>query len=415
MASQQQIAQGIAAGKIKIPKPPTPKVQKPPRASPSQQTVAVVTGGTGKTPKVIGVPGRQKFTRKVKAPTGAPAKPVGGQSYTVNNEVYVYRPAGPSGAGWYTLPTTASFTTPASDSAGASPAVTTGSDASGETVQTPPPPPVARNAAWWQGQYTADPRFLRTDPVLRSQQNQVGSTYGLFINRDAQGRTLFKAADGTTGITQGFDDNGKMVYRDATGKVFTPDQLTMDIRRVQRGEDGYLSTGIGSAEAQSEKAQYGIADAAAAAGARRSGMRAVGAANETAALQAALGGLATRAAGEYAGIDKSYADLFTDIYGDLIKDAGALVTPDPAPASAPETPAPAAVPQGTAETGLNIGQALTPKAFGVQLAGIANMGKNATRKTMIKLYRDLARNYALTPAQRARIVKILKNDYGVGL
>lgn len=280
-----------------------------------------------------------------------------------------------------------------------------------ETITPPTTPPVQRNAAWWSSQFASDPRFLRLDPVLRAQQNQIGQTSGLFINRDAEGRQLYKTAGGATGITQQFDDNGNVVYRDAAGNTYKPSDLQLDVRSVQRGETGFLASQLGSTQAGSEKRQFEIGDTAAQAGVRRSGMRAAGSAAETAALQAALANIATRTAGDYAGVDKSYADLYTEIYGDLVKNAADLVTPE-APVAPPAT-TPTTTP--TPPDALQPDKALTPAQFSTQLSGIANMGKNASRQQMIKLYRDLAKNYTLTPAQRKRIENILKSEYKVSL
>ena len=231
------------------------------------------------------------------------------------------------------------------------------------TVTTPGTPP---NAAWWNSQYTSDPSFLLTDPVLRAAQNQTSTNYGYNINRDTtegsptKGQAYYRVPkidpvtkkpvlDETgkpvylaTGILQTFDDAGKPVYKDATGKVYAPADLEMDITRIARGEAGYLEGALGAAEAASENNQFRIGDAAARAGLRSSGMRASASSAESSALQSALSGLTKRAAGELTGIDKQYADMFSSIFKGLAPQAAALAAPTTTtvetPAAAPAAP-----------------------------------------------------------------------------
>ena len=324
--------------------------------------------------KTIAVPSRGNYTVKG-APKGItiPKAPTAGSVVTGNQGVdWVYRPGGPQGAGYYkkAKPTPSINTTKP----------TTGSDAAGATIATPSVPSAASttttvttpgtppNAAWWQSQYTSDPSFLLTDPTLRAAQNQTGTNYGYTINRDTtegsptKGQAYYRApkidpvtkkpvldANGNpvylaTGILQTFDDAGKPVYKDATGKVYAPADLEMDINRIAQGQEGYLQGALGNAEATSANAQQAVGENAALRGVGHSGMRAQGSIAETGALQSALSGLTQKAAGELTGIDKQYNDLYSSIFKGLAPKAEALGTPTtttvetPPAAPAAETP-----------------------------------------------------------------------------
>lgn len=285
----------------------------------------------------------------------------------------------------------------------------------------PPPPTFAPTSAWWMSQFAADPRYMTTAPLLDEQRAGIGRSYGFTVARDAQGRPLYRTAAGATGITQQLDDKGTIVYKDTEGNVYKPGDLQLDIQRIGRGQAGYLSGQFGATEAGSEARQYRIGEESARAGLGRSGMRASTQAQEAAALQSVLAGLTSRAGAELAGVDEKYAQLYREIYGDLAKRAEELVASVTPPAS--ETPASSGTsassatptPSGTPQTGLNVGQALSPNQFTGELAGIANMGKNADPQTMIRLYRNLASRFSLTPAQLRRLTSILRNNYGVGL
>jgi hypothetical protein len=327
-------------------------------------------------PKIIATPSRGNYTVKG-TPKGItiPKAPAAGSVVAGKQGVdWVYRPGGPQGAGYYKkakpTPSIAGSTT-GSNAAGATiqtPTVSSAPTASTTTtVTTPGTPP---NAAWWQGQYTSDPSFLLTDPVLRAAQNQTGSNYGYVINRDVtdgsptKGQAYYRAPkidpvtkkpvlDETgkpvylaTGILQTFDDAGKPVYKDSAGNVYKPADLEMEINRIAKGQEGYLEGALGAAEATSEKNQFGIGDVAARAGARRSGMRGQASAAETGALQSALAGLTGKAAGELTGIDKQYADLYSAIFKGLAPQAAALAAPTttevPVAPAAPTPEAPVA-------------------------------------------------------------------------
>lgn len=294
----------------------------------------------------------------------------------------------------------------------------------------PPPPPAAAPAAtpfaptssWWLSQFTADPRYMTSAPVLEGQRTQIGQAYGFTIARDAQGRPLYKTAGGAANITQQFDDNGAIVYKDPQGNTYNPSEIQLDIRRVQRGQPGYLEGAFGGTEAASEKRQFGIGDVAAQSGVGRSGMRGQAVLGETAALQAALAGLTGRSAAELAGVDDKYAELYREIYTDLAKkakDLAAATTPAPA-----ETPAAAPPPSQTAVPGGGTvnpqgqytpppsGNTLTSQAFNNTLNEILVASQRGpqpmTRVERIRALRNVYDNYQLTPAQRRRVGAELK-------
>jgi len=317
----------MAVTKIRIPKPP--KIVKPKKEKGNwQQNVAIdVAAGKG--------PFRQRPTRTPGAGIGSVAMML--------DKLPSATQLSPSAAAGATIATPAPLPGPAAAPAPAAP---------------------ARDGAWWRNLYTNDPRFIRDDMALRGQQNTTGNTYGFSINRNGAGQALYRApqrdtqtnkpvfdAQGNpvydaTGIIQTFDDAGNTVYRDDAGKVYPVEKLEMDIQNIKQGESGYLQGAMGLASAQSANRQFGIGDAAAQAGAGRSGMRAQGSLAEVSALKGALGGLATRSAGELEGIDRRYGDLYTEIFNSLQANAEnlnpppAIVTPD-APA-APTTGAGAA-------------------------------------------------------------------------
>lgn len=308
------------------------------------------------------------------------------------------------------------------------------------TVTTPGTPP---NAAWWQGQYASDPSFLLTDPVLRAAQNQTSTNYGYTINRDTtegsptKGQAYYRAPkidpvtkkpvlDETgkpvylaTGILQTFDDAGKPVYKDSTGKVYAPADLEMEINRIAKGQEGYLEGALGAAEATSERNQFGIGDVAARAGARRSGMRGQASAAETGALQSALSGLTKRAAGELTGIDKQYADLYSNIFKTLAPQAAAFAAPTTTEVPvAPVAPAAEAIPPAAAPntnpvtaTGLVAGQQLSGGPQG-QFMGQANAivaQRDAPYSQKVASLNALKR-FALTPQQLKWISDWIENN-----
>ena len=290
---------------------------------------------------------------------------------------------------------------------------------------TPTPAPAAAPAApaavpsgWWADQFMADPRYQSQFPALAARENEIARSYGFIVRRAANGQAYYRLPETGAGggnITSSIDDAGNLVYRDEAGNAVAPERikdLVLDVVEVSPTESAYRQGALGRARMESAGRQFGIGDVAAQAGARRSGMRAGASGAEAQALVNALGGLTTRAGGEFAGVGRDYLNLYNQIYADLAEKAKDLVPPAPEAPPA-ETPAPA--PSGTAETGMNIGQALTPAQFGAELAGIAGISRNAPRNRVIKFYRDLAKNFALTPAQRRRVERILKSNFGVSL
>jgi len=282
------------------------------------------------------------------------------------------------------------------------------------TTPTAAPTPVV-DANWWTRQITSDPRFLRSDYILRGQQNTIGSKYGLSIKRDASGNAVYKSRTNPSlsNITQsGYDDAGRPVYKTDTGVVVPAGDLEMEFVEITPGEAGYGSTLVGSTNLASQGRQYGIGDVAARAGASRSGMRASSSAQETSALQSALRNLGMSAASEYAGIDQRYADLVNTIFEDLSKVAGDIVPTTPAPTSAADATAPTYAGQPTDQTtyaGYGLPKSGSPLSAGPNgdfmrvVEGITissgaaggGMGYDAKKKSL-----ELVKStYSLTPQQ----------------
>jgi hypothetical protein len=263
----------------------------------------------------------------------------------------------------------AGFTPPATTTIPAPTPAPTPEVAPTPTVAAPPP----QNAAWWASQITANPAYMTQAPVLEAQREGIGREYGFTIARDAQGRPLYKTAAGATGITQQFDDQGNIVYKDPTGQKYTPEQLQLDIQRIQPGGSGYLTGRFGAAEAGSKQRQFGIGDVAAQAGAGRSGMRELARSQETAALQSALAGLTSSAGGALSGIDQQFAELYRDIYKDLAEKAGEFAPSAPAETPAPSvTTGPQTAPASTGQpvaAGVPVPQRPLPQARTIEIAG----------------------------------------------
>jgi hypothetical protein len=282
--------------------------------------------------------------------------------------------------------------------------------------------------------------------VLRAAQNQTSTNYGYTINRDTtegsptKGQAYYRAPkidpvtkkpvlDETgkpvylaTGILQTFDDAGKPVYKDSAGKVYAPADLEMEINRIAKGQEGYLEGALGAAEATSERNQFGIGDVAARAGARRSGMRGQASAAETGALQSALSGLTKRAAGELTGIDKQYADLYSNIFKTLAPQAAALAAPTTTEVPvAPEAPA-AGAPAPAAPEYLGYNQAPPPPPGRLSggpggqfmtLIGDVTLERNTNDAAIRENLRRLLKNpaYQLTAQQKAYINSLITGRY----
>ena len=305
--------------------------------------------------------------------------------------------------------------------------------ASGTTIT---PPVFKPDSSWWTKQFAADPRWLQNAPMLRAKEESVASSYGYVINRNAAGQPIFKSkASGAGGITQVLDANGSPVlddkgafqYKDAAGNVYSPADLEMDIQRVQRGQAGYLEGQLGGAEAGSERRQFEVGDVAARSGARRSGMRAQASDAETRALQSALAGLTTRAAGEFGGVQSEYMSLYNQIFGDLLKSVGDVQAPTETPAAPtppPVAPVPSvpagsvAVPGGGSANAAGqytpppAGSSLSPAAFDNTLNEILVAGQRGlqpmSKSEKIRALRNVYDSYTLTPQQRNRVKAELK-------
>jgi len=300
-----------------------------------------------------------------------------------------------------------------------------------QSAPTPPtpapaaaPPPSAPAAAplpsgWWSSQFAADPRYQTQAPQFAARENQLASTYGFVLRRDPAGQALYRLPGTEAGkgdIVQSIDDNGALVYKTLSGTVIAPDQiptLALDVVEVGQDQPGYTSGLLGRSRMESQGRQFGVGDVSAQAGVGRSGMRAGAAAGEARALINALGSLTTRAGGEFAGVNQDRINLFNQIYGDLVEKAKDLATPPAA------SEAPAAPPVATPETGLTpgAGQTLSGGAGGQfmgQVNGILN-SRDMPRARQIMYLRNLARDYALTPQQRARLAQVLKSNFNVTL
>lgn len=287
------------------------------------------------------------------------------------------------------------------------------------------------NAAWWNKQFRADPRSLRIAPGLAARQNTTAADYGYYVARGDNKQPLYKTAAGASGIQQVvdadgnpiLDDKGQLQYKDAAGNAYGPADLVLDIRRVERGQSGYLGGALGAAEAGSEQNQFRLADASAAAGVGKSGMRAAGAGQETAALQSALSNIARRAGTDFNTIQNQYADLYDAIYKDLVAQAGDFVVEEPTVEEAPAAPAlPPGVqavpgggtvnPQGQ-YTPPPPGTPLSAEAFNNTLNEILGPPSMRGPQPMTKLdriraLRNIYDTYTLTDAQRARVKAELK-------
>ncbi len=299
---------------------------------------------------------------------------------------------------------------------------------SAPSVAAPPTPPAAAStpvvdANWWTRQITSDPRFTRTDYLLRGQQNALGTKYGLSIKRDANGNPVFKSRTNSslTGITQsGYDDAGRAVYKTSTGTVVPIGDLEMEFVEIMPGEAGYGSTLVGSTNLTSQGRQYNIGDVAARSGVGRSGMRASSSAQEASALQSALRNLGLSAASEYAGIDQRYADLYNTIFEDLSKVAGDIVPTAPtAPAATPAPAAPAAAPPPVS-LGYNQAPPPPPGTLGagpggafMTLVGDITLERNTNDAAIRQGLRALLNNpaYQLTAQQKAYINSLITGRY----
>jgi hypothetical protein len=296
----------------------------------------------------------------------------------------------------------------------------------------PPPPPVAPAAPTTPFNYAdaflADPRYATGLAGITQTQLGIGSKYGFTLNRDTtegsptKGMVLYRVPGtepGKGNITGRIDPvTGAYTYVDPSGKVYDVTNLELDVIPIKRGEAGYLEGGLGQAAAGSEKQQFAIGDAAAQAGARRSGMRASSSAMESQALQNALRGLNVGAAGELGGTTNRYADLLNSIFPDLVKKAGEYETP---PVETPAAPAPeAAAPAAPEYLGYNQAPTPPPGTLGagpggafMTMIGDLTLERNTNDAAIRQGLRALLNNpaYQLSPQQIRYINSLITGRY----
>jgi len=218
-----------------------------------------------------------------------------------------------------------------------------GAAAAGTTIQTPPvtttqtvttsTPPTPE---WWNSQMGAGVATNAATPVLGAEQSQIGSAYGVVLNRVTEGsdkgQPLFRLPNDVAGkgtIRQsGFDAKGNPVYKDAAGNVISDiSNLVLDYTPLRAGQAGYLQGALGSAAATSANTQQTIGQNAALAGVRRSGMRAQGALAEAESAQNLNAALTSKAQGEYTTNLGKWAALYNQIYQGLVPQAEGLAAP----------------------------------------------------------------------------------------
>ena len=274
-----------------------------------------------------------------------PAKPTAGQSYT-----------GPGGVnwkydiakgGWVRVPVAPGTVTAQSrPSATSIPAPTTPTAPAATPVAAPSAAATPFNYA---NAFYADPRYAAGVAGITQTQLDIGTKYGLTLNRDTNpssptyGMVKYRVPGSTaaTGdITAKVDPvTGDMTYLDSTGKAYDVRNLELDYIPISRGQAGYLEGQFGQTQAGSEKRQFEIGDVAArTVGARQSGMRAQAGLDEARALQNALRNLTFGSAGEQFATTQQYANLLNTIYPDLVKSAEAYAA-STAPVPTPEAPA----------------------------------------------------------------------------
>lgn len=309
----------------------------------------------------------------------------------------------------------------------------TPSAAAGTTIQTPPKTQTVTTTTstppgqdWWSSQIGSRVALSASTPVLTAAQNQIGSSYGLTLRRNTtNNQPLFRLANqaaGTGTIEQsGFDSSGNPIYKDAAGNVIDVRQtpVSLDYVAIKPGEAGYLEGSLGRTAATSANTQQAIAEAAAARGARRSGMREYGARSETQNLQSALAGLAERAGGEYATNLGKWAELYTQIQQGLLPDAAALAAPTTTTTEVPvvSTSASTAEPSysGYNAPGTPSGGALSggPGGDFMKIIGNVTLERNTNDAAIRQGLRALLNNsaYRLTAQQKAYINSLIAGRY----
>ena len=314
------------------------------------------------------------------------------------------------------------------------PKPTSGPAAAGATIQTPPKTQTVTTTTstppgrdWWTSQIGAGVNLSASKPVLEAERTSIGSSYGLTLRRNpSNNQPLFRLATDKTGTgtieQSGFDERGNPVYKDAAGNVVdvTKTPVLLDYVAVKPGEEGYLQGALGRTAATSANTQQSLADAAAARGARRSGMREFGARNEASNLQSALLGLSERAGGEYSANLGRWADLYDKIYQGLVPKAAELATPVTTTTEVPVAPE---VPAATSEPSyLGYNQAPTPPSGALSggpggqfmtLIGDVTLERNTNDAAIRQGLRALLNNssYKLTAQQKAYINSLITGRY----
>jgi len=397
-------------------------------------------------PTIVAAPNRGNYSVKG-TPNGIkiPKAPTAGSVVKGAKGVdFVYRPGGPKGAGYYKkakpTPSITSFNP------------TTGSNASGSTIQTPvvdttPPAPTTTTTttstpptpAWWNTQIGAGIASNAMTPILGAEQNQIGSTYGLVLRRDltegseTKGQPLYRLpteASGAGTVRQtGFNEKGDPVYKDGAGNVVTDIAgLVLDYSALKAGDPGYLQGAIGNAAATSQKNQFSIADAAARSGVRRSGMSGEASAEETRNAQNLNSSLLQRAGGDYTTNLGKWASLYNQIYQGLLPKAEALAAPvetttevpvaPEAPVVDTTAPTPSAASSGSgffSTVTPDAGGALSPGPNGefMKLLGNVTLERNTSDKAIREALNGVLNNpkYKLTAQQRNYIKSLITGRY----
>jgi hypothetical protein len=212
---------------------------------------------------------------------------------------------------------------------------------------------------------------------------------------------------------------GKSVYSDASGKVYSVADLTLDVRELKPGEPGYLSGALGSTAATSANNQQTVGQNAALAGVQRSGMRASSSLMETNALQGALSKLGLGAAGAFRGTTDQYANLLNAIFPDQANKATAFASVG-SPGSTPPVVIP---PSPTTTSGSGFVQTVTPSAGGalspgpggefMKLLGNATLERNTSDKAIREQLNNILIDpkYKLTAQQKNYIKRLIAKRY----
>lgn len=277
----------------------------------------------------------------------------------------------------------------------------------------PPPPPPVKPPFDYANAYITDPRYTKGVAAIAADQAGYGASYGLIINRDTTvgsptfGMALFRPKGSTSGsgnITAKIDPvTGLSTYSDPSGKTYTAAEIEMDIMQIARGQAGYLKGSLGNTQEQSNNNQFAIADAAAQAGAGKSGMRVTKASEELYNLQNALSKLTAGYGSDLAGTTIKYQDLLNTIQPTVLESATAYGTPAPdAPADAPAAPAAPVAPVARSLTSGPKGE------FAAVINGLMNPTHDMDPKVRLRELKNLYTHYALTPKQKKYVDDLIK-------